>query len=98
MSSTSITTPVGNSTSLTIGEKYLIRTVTMYYTGKLVSITDTDLLLDDAAWIADTHRYHAALASGELGRVEPYPSSVIVFRGGMIDAAVWNHPLPREAK
>lgn len=88
----------GTGTSLVIGECYLIRTVTMAYTGRLVSITDTDLVLEDAAWIADTGRYHVALAEGALNEVEPYPGRVIVGRGGLIDAAPWSHPLPREAR
>ena len=35
-----------------IGKNYLIRTVTMIDTGRLVGITDHELVLEDAAWIA----------------------------------------------
>jgi len=86
------------SHSFVVGRKYLIRTVTMFYTGVLVSITETDLVLDQAAWIADTGRFHDALVTGELNEVEPFVDEVIVQREGVIDATVWNHVLPRVQK
>lgn len=86
------------NTSFEIGKTYLIRTVTMMYTGKLLAITETDLLLGDAAWIADSGRYASALKEGTLSEVEPYPDQVIVSRGGIIDGAEWDHPLPRDQK
>ena len=85
-----------NSHSFEIGMKYVIRTVTMIYTGRLLAMTDTDLLLDDAAWIADTGRWHEALTTGRFSEVEPYPSTVIVSRGAIVDATRWAHPLPRD--
>ena len=93
-------TPAGlpAQTSLRIGKCYLIRTVTMMYTGRLTNITDTDLLLADAAWIADSGRYADALENGTLSEVEPYPNEVIVSRAAIVDAAVWTHELPREQK
>ena len=84
--------------SLTVGEKVLIRTVTMTYTGRIESITQSDLVLRDAAWVASVGRYAAALSTGELDEVEPYPDRVVVCRGGIIDVAPWDHPLPREVK
>ncbi len=35
-----------------IGKIYLIRTVTMIDTGRLVAVTPQELVLEDAAWIA----------------------------------------------
>ena len=84
--------------SFQLGKAYLIRSVTMYYTGRLAVITETDLLLEDAAWIADTGRFGEALTTGRLKEIEPFPSPVIVPRGGIIDATEWTHPLPREVK
>ena len=81
-----------------LGEKYLIRTVTSYYTGRITAITETDLVLGDAAWIANTGRFHTVLATGLLDEVEPFIHPVIVSRGGIIDATVWTHDLPREQK
>lgn len=84
----------------TINDPYLIRTVTHYYTGRLVAVYAQELLLEDAAWIADTGRYHKALETGELSEVEPIKGPVIVGRGAIIDAAKWpnNIPLPRVVK
>lgn len=84
--------------SLKIGRAYLIRTVTMMYTGRLREVTDADLLLEDAAWIADSGRYANALKYGSLSEVEPYPNEVIVARGAIVDCAEWAHELPREQK
>lgn len=82
-----------------IGQNYLIRTATMTQTGRLTYAGPQELVLEDAAWIADTGRFSAALATGELGEVEPFPNGeVIVGRGSVIDAAVWQHPLPRTVK
>jgi len=85
-------------TPFVIGEAYLIRTVTMIYTGRLVALTPTDFVLEDAAWIADTGRFATALATGSLSEVEPYPGCVIVSRASYVDASVWKHPLPRQQK
>jgi len=81
-----------------IGKDYLIRTVTMIYTGRLVALTASDFVLDDAAWIADTGRFADALAKGSLSEVEPYPGRVVVSRASYVDASVWKHPLPRQQK
>ena len=84
--------------SIKIGEAYLIRTVTMMYTGRVCAITDFDLELEDAAWIADSGRYSNALVNGELSEVEPYPNGCVVTRQGIIDFAPWAHALPIELK
>ena len=70
-----------------IGKIYLIRTVTMIDTGRLVAIGPQELVLEDAAWIADTGRFADALKKAEFGEVEPFPDGrVIVGRGSVIDA------------
>lgn len=84
--------------SFTVGTKYLIRTVTMYYTGKLTAVTDTDLVLSCAAWIADTGRFHDALKTGIFNEVEPFVHDVIISRAVVIDATQWNHALPEVQK
>lgn len=81
-----------------IGKTYFIRTVTFYYTGRLVRVTPQELVLDDAAWIADTGRFSDALKTGALSEVEPYPGQAIVNRGAVIDVSPWLHALPRERK
>lgn len=82
-----------------LGEQYLIRTVTMFQTGRLAYVGEHELLLEDAAWIADTGRFGDALAKGTLNEVEAIPDGhLIVGRGSIVDASLWKHPLPRETK
>lgn len=86
-----------NTCSIKVGESYLIRTVTFYYTGQVEKVTDSDIVLNNAAWIVSTGRFGEALLTGKLDGVEPYPSKVIVSRGAIVDATLWTHPLPRVA-
>ncbi len=88
------------SHSIPSGVNVFIRTVTHYYTGHVDSITDSDVVLSDAAWIASTGRFSDALKSGEFSEVEPYPDGVVcvVSRGAILDVSTWDHPLPRELK
>jgi hypothetical protein len=81
-----------------IGEKYLIRTVTMIDIGILVHVDDHELVLSQASWIADTNRFATALETGNLKEVEPFPDEAIVGRGAIVDASVWSHDLPRTQK
>lgn len=76
----------------------LVRTVTHYYTGNLTEVSEGELRLTNAAWIADTGRFSTALTTGVLSEVEPYPGNVILSRGAVIDVCAWAHPLPREVK
>ena len=70
-----------------IGANYLIRTVTMIQTGRLVAVGDKELVLESAAWIADTGRFMDNLVSCEFNEVEPFPEGrVIIGRGSIIDA------------
>ena len=83
-----------------IGENYFIRTVTYHYTGRLIAVHDQELVLADAAWIADDGRFADALAKGDFNEIEPYPSEdpVVIGRGSVIDAQVFRHKLPRVQK
>lgn len=82
-----------------VGSNYLIRTVTLYHTGRLVAVYEHELVLEDAAWIACTKRFSETLSTGEFDEVEPFPDGhVVVGRGAIIDAALWNHKLPRSQK
>jgi hypothetical protein len=81
-----------------IGKNYLIRTVTMIDTGRLVGVTSQELILEDAAWIPDTGRFADAVKSCAFGEVEPFPSGrVILGRGSIIDAICIDE-LPRKQK
>lgn len=82
-----------------IGSAYLIRTVTMIQTGRLVAVTDQELVLEDAAWIADTGRFSDAVRGGSFLEVEPFPDGqVIIGRGAVIDACAVPFALPRSQK
>ena len=80
-----------------IGANYLIRTATMIDTGRLVAVTEKELVLEDAAWIADTGRFSNALSSGVFDEVEPFHGRVIIGRASLIDATEIP-TLPREQK
>jgi hypothetical protein len=81
------------------GESYFIRTVTHHLTGRLVSIDEHEIQLEDAAWIASDGRFSDAMSTGALDEVEPFPDGdVVVGRGSLIDACRWNHDLPRKQK
>lgn len=70
-----------------IGKPYLIRTVTMIDTGIVVRVTDQEIVLTDAAWIADTGRFSDAIKKAEFNEVEPFPEGeVIINRSAVIDA------------
>jgi hypothetical protein len=81
-----------------VGKNYFIRTVTHHYTGRLVKVTSKELILEDAAWIADDGRFMNALKEGKLNEVEPFQDDVVIGRGAIIDATIWRHELPRTQK
>lgn len=82
--------PKQSSFPFEIGKNYFIRTVTHHHTGKLVAVTDKELVLENAAWIADDGRLTEALSTCTFAEVEMFPtgSRVIIGRGSLIDAVV----------
>lgn len=80
------------------GKVYLIRTVTMIDTGVLVSVTDQEIILKDAAWIADTGRFAQALESCDFGEVEPFPEGLVAIGRGAVIEAVQIKKAPRAVK
>ena len=83
-----------------VGQAYFIRTVTHHYTGRLVKVTAKELVIDEAAWIADDGRFADAFKNGEFSEVEPYPegAKVIFGRGAILDAVKWTAQLPKAQK
>ena len=82
-----------------IGKNYFIRTVTMIQVGRLIKVTEQELVLEDAIWVADTGRFTQALENGDLDEVETFPAGeVIVGRGAVVDACVWINQVVREQK
>lgn len=69
------------------GAKYFIRTVTHHHTGVLVEAGPQEILLSDAAWIADDGRLTDALKTGEFNEVEIFPVGLVAIgRASIIDA------------
>lgn len=71
-----------------IGKNYFIRTVTFHLTGTLMQVGSQELVLQNAAWIADSGRFTQAVEKSEFSEVEVFPkgSRVIVGRGSIVDA------------
>lgn len=93
-------TTAAKSHSLPVGEAVLIRTVTLHYTGRIKSVTESDLVLSEAAWIADTGRFSTALKDGfpSNAEVEPFTDDVVVSRAVIVDVTRWRHDLPKAQK
>jgi len=85
---------------LVIGENYLIRTITMIYTGKLIKVYNKELVLVDCAWIPETERWANTVKDGTFKEVEPYPdnSEVILNREAILDITKVYWKLPRLQK
>jgi hypothetical protein len=87
-----------NMESIKVGETYFIRTLTYHYFGRVKEKTFTDLVLEDASWVAVSDRLGDMLSKGQLNKnvaeIERYPDDVIVALDKITDATVWKHPLP----
>jgi len=69
-----------------LGSHYVIRTVTMTQTGVVVAVYPQEIVMKDAAWVADTGRFHDFLKGKSPSEVEPFTDNVIVGRGSIVDA------------
>ena len=87
-------------TPYSIGSNYLIRTVTMIYTGKLVKVFDKELVLTNCSWIAETERWADTCANGIFKEVEPYPkeAEVSINREAILDSFIVSWKLPESQK
>lgn len=81
-----------------VGQSYFIRTVTYHCTGKVKKIVGHFLILEDAAWIADSGRFNQAINNGNLNEVEPVEVEMGVSIDSIVDYFIWKHKLPREVK
>lgn len=84
-----VTYTPGKSGPWETGKPWFVRTVTMAIHGVLVEVTEHELVFMDAAWIADTGRFHD-FVTGKIqpSEVEPFPrhKPVLVGRGALVDA------------
>lgn len=81
-----------------LGQAYFIRTVTYFATGRVKEIVGQFLILEDAAWIADTGRFSDAMSKGIMDEVEPVECDMIINSAAITDAFPWDKKLPREQK
>ena len=88
------------NTPYIIGEKYLIRTVTMIYTGRLYNVFDKELVTTNVAWIPETERWQQTVKDGVFKEVELYPQDkkVILGRGAILDMVQVDWELPTKQK
>lgn len=81
-----------------IGKAYFFRTVTYHLTGRVKAIVGKFLVLEEAAWIADSGRFTEAIRDGKLNEVEPVFTDCIINTDAITDAFEWSKSLPREQK
>lgn len=79
------------------GEAYFIRTVTYHLVGRVRHVLRDFLVLEDAAWVADSGRFMQAIKDGALNEVEPV-GVAFVNLGSITDAFPWRHTLPTGQK
>lgn len=70
----------------TIGKQWHVQTATAYYVGTLEAVTEGELVLADAAWVADTGRFNEYMKGGKPNEMEPCNGPVIINRGAIISA------------
>ena len=83
-----------------VGANYMIRTVTMIYTGQLIKVFDKELVLKKCAWIPETERWADSCKTGKFKEVEPYPADaeVSINREAILDSFIVSWELPKEQK
>jgi|GEM_PF-1825287 len=82
-----------------VGKAIFIRTVTHHFTGRLVAVYAGELVVEDAAWIADDGRFAQAMETGQFSEVEPYPNGrLVIGRGSIIDVFCYGKDTPRVQK
>lgn len=88
----------GNCLDALVGTSWFLRTVTYHIVGKVVGVFNEDtLIMDDAAWVADSGRFMQALQTGILGEVEPVGLCLVRWKS-VTDSFPWKHALPLAQK
>jgi hypothetical protein len=80
-----------------VGKGFYFRTVTYHLTGRVKKVMGNFLMLEDAAWIADSGRFTQAIKDGILNEVEPVGIAFVNLET-VTDFFPWNHALPVEQK
>ena len=87
---------ISNVNPFKVGEKYFIRTVTHAHSGKVKYSSGQFLVLENAAWIADTGRFYDAIKNTEFDEIEPFTNDLILNMESIIDATIISGSLPEE--
>ena len=81
--------------SFEVGKAYYFRTVTYHSVGRIERVTDTDIVLSDASWVASAGRYQDCLLTGKVEDAEEIPGGRhVVMIGSIVDYDEWVHKLP----
>lgn len=80
-----------------VGGAYFFRTVTYHLTGRVKQVLGNLLILEEAAWIADSGRFTQAIKDGVLSEVEPVGEAILNL-STVTDMFPWKHPLPKVQK
>ena len=80
-----------------VGRSFFFRTVTHHLTGRITKVWGNFLVLENAAWIADSGRFTQAIRDGVLSEVEPVGDAIINL-STVTDMFPWIHPLPTVQK
>lgn len=81
-----------------VGDKVLIRTVLFHHIGRIESIDETDIILGEASWLAESERFGETLRTGAVRELEALPDGCGVRQSSIIDWFPWTHELPTESK
>jgi hypothetical protein len=82
-----------------IGKNVFVCTVSFFYTGEVVCENDRWLVLDKAAWIADTGRFTPAIATGDFSEIEVFGDKPVhIAMGAIVSLTVVDWPLPTAQK
>jgi len=80
-----------------IGKAFFFRTVTYHLTGRVKRFIGNIVVLEDAAWVADSGRFMQAIMRGTLKEVEPVGAAYLNLNS-VTDFFPWRHSLPTEQK
>ncbi len=72
-----------------VGQDWFIKTATDYYIGRLVAVTDQELVLENAAWVADTGRFNEFMSGkAQPKELEPCGDTPVIIPRGAITSAM----------
>lgn len=93
-------TGTGTEFPYRVGDTVFLRTVTLYYLGRIKEITDKFVILEDCSWVQDTGiRLGEFIKNGPKSgssEIEPIGINAVQI-ANVIDCISWGHALPKEA-